>query len=239
MPDGGKLIIGARLDTARDNRPTGLEPGRYVCLSVTDAGTGMDEDTLSRAIEPFFSTKGVGKGTGLGLSMVHGLAAQLGGNLSIESEVGRGTKIDLWLPVSLERIEGSDDSDLQIVTAKSRGRVMLVDDEFLIRMSTADMLADLGFDVVEAGTAEEALKQFAEGEPLDVIITDHLMPGMSGAELVARVRAVEPDLPILIVSGYAELEGVAANIPRLTKPFRQSELEAKLREIINSPTHSR
>ena len=237
MPNGGKLKIGARLDSARDNRPPGLEPGHYVCLSVSDAGTGMDEDTLARAIEPFFSTKGVGKGTGLGLSMVHGLAAQLGGSLSIESEVGRGTKIDLWLPVSLERIERSDDRDLQIVTAKSRGRVMLVDDEFLIRMSTADMLADLGFDVIEAGTAEEALKWFAEGKPLDVIITDHLMPGMSGAELVTHVRAVKPDLPILIVSGYAELEGVAANIPRLTKPFRQSELEAKLREIISPPAH--
>ncbi|MBC7507011.1 MAG: PAS domain-containing protein [Sandarakinorhabdus sp.] len=231
MPEGGTLTIEATRDAVHGEHASGLRHGHYVRLSVTDTGTGMDEATRARAIEPFFSTKGIGKGTGLGLSMVHGLAAQLGGGLTIDSAPGRGTTVALWLPVSLTAFGAVDHTGLKPVIEESRGCVLLVDDEELIRMSTADMLTDMGFEVCEAGSAEEALALLDQDMKIDLIITDHLMPGMSGAQLAYEVRARNPALPILIVSGYADVDGIAPELPRLTKPFRQSELAAKLHEL--------
>lgn len=197
-----------------------LAPGPYIRLSVADTGTGMDEATIARAVEPFFSTKGIGKGTGLGLSMVHGLASQLGGALTIQSRVGMGTNIELWLPVSSESADQASSPNRVSTDFEDRGKALLVDDEELVRMSTAEMLVDLGYAVIEASSAEEAVKMLAEGQPIDVLITDHLMPGMTGTELARHVQQGRPELPVLLVSGYAELEGVDANLPRLTKPFR-------------------
>jgi len=231
MPDGGTLRIEARRDAVSGEHSSGLRNGDYVRLSVTDTGTGMDEATRARAIEPFFSTKGIGKGTGLGLSMVHGLAAQLGGGLTIDSEAGRGTTVALWLPVSLSAFEIEDGTGPAPVIAESRGCVLLVDDEELVRMSTADMLTDMGFEVCEASSAEDALALLNQDMKIDLVITDHLMPGMSGAQLAHEVRARIPALPILIVSGYADVEGIAPELPRLAKPFRQSELAAKLQDF--------
>jgi CheY-like chemotaxis protein len=190
----------------------------------------MDAETLARAVEPFFSTKGIGKGTGLGLSMVHGLAAQLGGVVSLASELGRGTTVDLWLPMSAEPLAEGDERPT-LPASKARGRALLVDDEELVRMSTADMLADLGFEVVEAGSAEEALRLLQNAPMPDLLVTDHLMPGMSGADLAREARLIKPDLPILIVSGYAEVEGIAPDLPRLTKPFRNAELAERLADL--------
>ncbi len=223
MPDGGTLTIGASRDSVRVADAAGLRLGHYVRLWVADTGTGMDAETLARAVEPFFSTKGVGKGTGLGLSMVHGLAAQLGGGLTVDSKVGRGTMIELWLPLSLGAPEVRNGVGSSPSTATSRGRVLLVDDEDLVRMSTSDMLTDMGFEVIEVSSAEQALT-LLDADGVDLVITDHLMPGMSGAELAREVRERSLDLPVLIVSGYAEIEGIAPHFPRLTKPFRQSEL---------------
>jgi hypothetical protein len=127
----------------------GWNPGAYVRLSVADTGTGMDEATLARAVEPFFSTKGIGKGTGLGLSMVHGLASQLGGALALSSKPGLGTNVELWLPQAPEPTE-TEDSPVVPAAGSGKGTVLLVDDEVLIRMSTADMLAEAGYEVVEA-----------------------------------------------------------------------------------------
>ena len=231
MPDGGTLRIEARRDAVSGEHSSGLRNGDYVRLSVTDTGTGMDEATRARAIEPFFSTKGIGKGTGLGLSMVHGLAAQLGGGLTIDSESGRGTTVALWLPVNLSAFEAEDGTGTAPVIAESRGCVLLVDDEELVRMSTADMLTDMGFEVCEASSAEDALALLSQDMKIDLVITDHLMPGMSGAQLAYEVRARNPALPILIVSGYADVEGIAPELPRLTKPFRLSELAAKLQDF--------
>lgn len=224
MPDGGGLVIAAQCDTVQDDDEKGLARGRYVRLSVSDNGLGMDPETARRAAEPFFSTKGVGKGTGLGLSMVHGLTAQLGGGLTIDSEPGRGTRIELWLPVSLTAVAVEERPVAPVTTSSDLGTVLLVDDEELVRMSTADMLADLGYDVVEAASAEEAMALIGQGLAPDLLVTDHLMPGMSGTQLARELRIAHRDLRMLIVSGFAEEEGIDPDIPRLTKPFRNAEL---------------
>jgi CheY-like chemotaxis protein len=229
MPDAGVLTISAARESVRGRHPANLPPGHYVRLSVQDTGAGMDQATLARAVEPFFSTKGVGKGTGLGLSMVHGLASQLGGGLTITSSPGKGTTVDLWLPISAMAVK-KDGQVLDITKAasKSQGTALLVDDEHLVRMSTADMLMDLGYKVVEAQSAEEALRMVGEGLAPDLVVTDHLMPGLSGLDLARDLRSRQPDLPVLIVSGYAEIDGIAPGFPRLTKPFRHAELAASL-----------
>jgi CheY-like chemotaxis protein len=196
----------------------------------------MDEDTLQRAIEPFFSTKGVGKGTGLGLSMVHGLAAQLGGGLTIESAPGHGTIVELWLPISAEPVDSEDKVPAASNRSFARGTALLVDDEELVRMSTADMLIDLGFEVVEAGSAEDALRLMRSGTVPDLLVTDHLMPGMNGADFAREARALRPELPVLVVSGYAEVDGIAPDLPRLTKPFRNAELAASVAALVPACT---
>jgi PAS domain S-box-containing protein len=223
MPDGGSLTISASREVVRA-RGSALKAGSYVRLAVSDTGSGMDEDTLARAVEPFFSTKGIGKGTGLGLSMVHGLAAQLGGELTIRSSLGQGTSVELWLPVSLEPVTEAASAPTSAFARASRGCALLVDDEDLVRMSTADMLADLGFEVIEAASAEEALTLLRSGAVVEVLVTDHLMPGMSGAQLAREAQALSPGMPVLIVSGYADADGLPPDLPRLVKPFRAGEL---------------
>jgi PAS domain S-box-containing protein len=235
MPDGGTLRITATTEFVTTGHRSGLAEGTYVRLSIADTGTGMDEATLARAIEPFFSTKGIGKGTGLGLSSVHGLASQLGGALTIQSRSGVGTNVELWLPVSTEEAEQASAARRHDEDGTNRGVALLVDDEELVRMSTADMLSDLGFAVVEAGSAEEAVRVLEDGREVDVVVTDHLMPGMTGTELARHVQQARPELPVLLVSGYAELEGVDADRPRLTKPFRKDELAAALLSLVDEP----
>ncbi len=232
MSGGGQLTLGVDERHVKDHDGPGLPRGRYVALSVTDNGSGMDEATLSRAVEPFFSTKGIGKGTGLGLSMVHGLAAQLGGGLTIESKPAVGTTVRLWLPVSSDAVASDNATAAPSGMRPGRGTVLLVDDEALVRMSTADMLVELGFEVIEAGSAEEALKLIRSDQKHDLIVTDHLMPGMTGVELALASKSINPDVPVLLVSGYAEVDGVAPELPRLTKPFRNSDLAQTLGEIM-------
>lgn len=233
MPDGGSLCIEAAPEEVKPNEVSGLDAGSYVRLLVSDTGIGMDKSTVERAVEPFFSTKGLGKGTGLGLSMVHGLVAQLGGAMSIDSRVGEGTGINLWLPVAAASSEGKPHA-FETAHLSGHGVVVLVDDEELVRASTASMLAELGYDVVEASSAEEALRCLADGLNPALVVTDHLMPQMTGTELAQLLREHRPCLPVLIISGYAEDEGIAPDIPRLTKPFRQAELSEKLAEMISS-----
>ena len=228
MPEGGILRISVDAETVGRQHRTQLAPGRYILLSVADTGSGMDEATLNRAVEPFFSTKGVGKGTGLGLSMVHGLASQLGGALTIRSTPGVGTNVEFWLPRSAEPLAIPELSADFAPVAKGSGTVLLVDDEDIVRLSTADMLIELGYKVVEAASAEEALKLVDRGLRPDLLVTDHLMPGMSGTELARTLQNLRPSAKVLIVSGYAEAEGIAPDLPRLTKPFRNADLAASL-----------
>lgn len=228
MPDGGTLRITAEASSSRKTRPSELAKGDYICLSVSDTGTGMDEKTLQRATEPFFSTKGQGKGTGLGLSMVHGLALQSGGTLTIKSRTGIGTNVEIWLPVSAESVH-EEERPSTVTTAALSGVALLVDDEELVRLSTAEMLRELGYEVIEAGSAEEAVTLLDQGLKPNILITDQLMPGMNGTELARLVISARPDVQILIVSGFSEVEDVAPDLPRLTKPFRREDLAHMLR----------
>jgi PAS domain S-box-containing protein len=223
MPEGGRLTISAQNADVGHRNTLGLRPGCYIHLSVADTGTGMDEDTLRRAVEPFYSTKGIGKGTGLGLSMVHGLAAQLGGALFIESRLGSGTDVQLWLPTTRETVLEADEVSENSPNAGA-GCALLVDDDEMVRATTADMLSELGYDVIEAESAEQALSLVAAGLKPILLVTDHLMPGKNGTDLARDILQQLPGIRILIVSGYAEFEGIALDLPRLVKPFRQSDL---------------
>lgn len=229
MPEGGTLTIAL----ATEERIGGLDlvPGTYLRLCVRDTGIGMDEATRLQATEPFFSTKGIGQGTGLGLSMVHGLAAaQLGGALAIESEIGVGTAIRIWLPLAEAGSVPIPPRAEPIATSGS-GTVLLVDDEMLVRSSTSEMLSELGFRVVEADSGEDALRKLDDDLHVDVLVTDHLMPGMTGTQLASAARRRRPGLSVLLISGYAEVEGIGPEITRLTKPFRQADLALCLAEL--------
>ncbi len=224
MEGAGIIRISATLETPAAGLPPHLKPGRYVRIAVADTGKGMDEATRARAIEPFFSTKGIGKGTGLGLSMAHGLASQLGGALTIESQPGVGTEVAIWLPESpLTPRSATARMPAQHAPAHA-GTVLVVDDEEYIRASTVDMLTELGLTTHEAASAEAALQAIDAGLLPEILITDHLMPGMTGVELAHAVRARHPAIRILVVSGFAEAEGIDPSLPRLTKPFVQSDL---------------
>ena len=227
MPDGGTIRVSISTEPVAHHHRSGLKPGRYVRLSVADTGMGMDRATLAKAVEPFFSTKGVGSGTGLGLSMVHGLAAQLGGALTIQSQPGLGTNVEIWLPTSDEAAEPSG-AKAEGTAPRAAGVVLLVDDEDLVRASTADMLSDLGYTVLEANSAKAALKLLDDGLRPDLLVTDHLMPGKTGPALARDAQRRLPNIRILIVSGFAELDAVEADLARLTKPFRQADLARKL-----------
>ncbi len=229
MPDGGTLRVEAAAETVAPGHAAELQPGDYVRLTVADTGRGMDAETLARAIEPFFSTKGVGKGTGLGLSMVEGLARQLGGALMLSSAPGAGVQVDLWLPVSeaAPRVVETRVSDSDHDPGRA-GVALLVDDDDVVRLSTAEMLADLGYLVIETASAEEALARLRAGLGPDLVVTDHIMPGLTGTDLAHLLAEEHPALPVLIVSGYAETDGLPVGLARLTKPFRRAELSASL-----------
>ena len=217
-----------------------VEPGRYIRLSVTDTGTGMDEATLNRAIEPFFTTKGQGEGTGLGLSMVHGLAAQSGGALKIRSKVGKGTTAELWLPVADGRAESQEEADDGLPQQPRRASILIVDDENLVRMATAAMLREMGHKVLEAGTGAAALDLLKSSEDIDLLITDYLMPGMRGSELVDVARDIRPGLPVLLLTGYANLaKGEASGRPRLAKPFREADLARTVATLLSEEERPR
>jgi len=233
---GGRLIIGARGETVAPGNALGLAQGAYVCVAVADTGSGMDEVTLKRATEPFFTTKGLGKGTGLGLSMVHGFTAQSGGATRIASRVGSGTTVELWLPVAEHPAEVAPASMAPAPAASARrGRVLLVDDDPLVMSSTSAMLEDLGHSVVQATSAIAALTSLRAGTMVDLVVTDHAMPGLSGAELARMVRQSWPTLPILLVTGYPELpRGEDQSLPWLTKPFQRDALATRIDALLGA-----
>ena len=230
MPGGGRIIVeGSEAHLQTEQRPD-LPTGDYIRLSVIDEGEGMDEDTLARAREPFFTTKGIGKGTGLGLSMVHGFAEQCGGSLIISSERGSGTTVSLWLPVTTEEADAIDDEhqgESPVATSDQPLVILAVDDDDLVLTNTAGMLEELGHTVFQAGSGADAMRMLAEGE-VDLVITDHAMPHMTGAQLADALDESHPGLPVIIITGYAELPPHATKRLRLDKPFRQAELARML-----------
>jgi signal transduction histidine kinase len=233
MITGGLLTIGLSEQIVEVYDQLGLQPGRYVVLSVRDTGEGMDTETLARAVEPFFSTKGVGKGTGLGLSMVFGLAQQSGGALRLESAPSSGTTARLWLPVASETTQPSGRTPNSVTQASGPARILFVDDDLLIAGSTVDLLEDLGHQVIEAHSAIEALQLLEGGLAADLLITDHAMPGMTGIELAREVRRQYPRLPILLATGFAELEGSeVVDVARLAKPYTQAQLATEIAHLL-------
>jgi signal transduction histidine kinase len=227
MPQGGRLVIGARSkDIADPGEVQGLAPGQYVCVAVADSGIGMDDRTLKRAAEPFFTTKGVGRGTGLGLSSAYGLAAQSGGIARISSRLGVGTTVELWLPVAEADLVDYVPEEKEFIPHSTRScLVLLVDDDTLVATATAGMLGQLGHRVLVAPSAALALDLLRLEPGIDLVITDHVMPGMTGLELAKTVREKWPELPIILATGFADLaNGQDPGLPRLDKPYRLENL---------------
>jgi len=229
MPTGGHLTIAAD-EQVLDNDTSGLTLGHYVRVSVTDTGVGMDLSVLARAGEPFFTTKGVGKGTGLGLAMVQGLAEQSGGRLELKSVRGKGTSAVMWLPVA-ETAAMNEREDLRPKLIARPLIILVVDDDPLVLLGTVGMLEDLGHTVVEAATGEAALAVLQSREPIDVLVTDQAMPGMTGTELIKAARAERPGLPVILATGYAEPAGIETGIPVLKKPYLPRALASAIVQV--------
>jgi CheY-like chemotaxis protein len=240
MPAGGRLAISlhnAELDDS--NAPPGAAPGDYALVSVADTGVGIAPERLERVFEPFYTTKEVGRGTGLGLSQVYGFVKQSGGHVRIESTVGVGTTVTIYLPkaagVAVGReMPGRPGEE----PAQGWETILLVeDDQGVLEVVTA-MMEELGYRVLTAQNGPEALSILERGEPIDLLFTDLVMPqGISGAELAQRARQMRPELKVLLGSGYSARMSpaaatAAAGLPILGKPYRQAELAAKLRAVL-------
>jgi signal transduction histidine kinase len=243
MPGGGRLTISAVPVT---KTPFGSErallPGEYLCIRIGDDGSGMDEKTLAKATEPFFTTKGPGKGTGLGLSMVHGLAAQSGGLLRISSCVNEGTTVELWFPVAKTSAACSQRTDRYGETPQTRPcKVLIVDDDALVITGIAAMIEDLGHTSIEAQSGMEALAKLTSGVEVDVVITDHAMPGMTGLQLIETIKERYPELPVILATGYAELPAAHAKlgVSKLTKPCSQRDIALAIHAAISPRLVSR
>ena len=235
MPGGGRIGIAASEQVVDDHAVSQLKSGQYVCLTVSDCGEGMDAETLQRATAPFFTTKTVGKGTGLGLSMVLGLAQQSGGRLILKSEKGVGTTAELWVPAAQNAGAEVPKAAMPSGDVSSGGRaltVLAVDDDPLVLMNTRLMLEDLGHHVLQASSGSEALAILGQAV-VDLVISDHVMPHMTGARLAAEIVQRWPGLPMILVSGYADLAAdERADILRLGKPFSQSQLSATIGKVL-------
>ena len=232
MSSGGVLTIKLTSQDVVGDQQLGLRAGQFAVLAVSDTGEGMDKETLAKAVEPFFSTKAVGKGTGLGLSMVFGLAKQSGGALRLESTPGAGTTARLWLPVAVETAVHSKQTPV-VAKNTERAKILFVDDDPLIAGSSVALLEDLGHEVTEVHSAREAIQLLEEGLLADLLITDHAMPGMTGMELADEVRRTHPHLPVLLATGYAEMEGShRVDVPRLAKPYTQEQLAIEIARLL-------
>jgi PAS domain S-box-containing protein len=230
MPNGGMIVISARKYTVKERQVPDLLTGEYVCLSVKDEGSGMDAETLERATTPFFTTKGVGKGTGLGLPMVQGLMAQSGGRLVMNSSPETGTTAELWLPLAHEAAAPAPSVEADPAEPLRTLSVLAVDDDSLVLLNTVLILEDLGHSVRSAHSAVEALQILQDGPVPDVLITDHAMPQMTGAELAAIVEERYPTVSVVLATGYAELPaGAGSHLLRLPKPFTEAQLSQALR----------
>jgi signal transduction histidine kinase len=213
-----------------------LKSGPHVCIAVADNGQGMDAETLKRATEPFFTTKGLGKGTGLGLSMVDGLASQSGGMMRISSRPGAGTRVELLFPQQPEDMpDAVAAAPIEARAPEQRWQILLVDDDALVSMSTAAMIEELGHGVIETSSVAEAIETLRAGTRVDCVITDQAMPGTTGIVLAKTIRECWPHVPVILATGYADLpESEVAGLPRLAKPYRLNALASILSQVLDS-----
>jgi PAS domain S-box-containing protein len=241
MPDGGTLTSetsNTDLDELSAGSRLSLGPGRYLCLAVSDTGTGMTREVQERAFDPFFTTKPHGQGTGLGLASVYGIARQLDGEVSIYSELGRGTTVRLHLPVPDAEVSPSRVTRAPAPAPHGR-RVLLVEDEELLRQALDRTLSEAGFMVTAAESAEKALGRLDDGELPHLLVSDVSLPGMAGPDLALLLRERDPDLPVLLMSGYAAHPlpaGLVGNAAMIDKPFPTRELLAQIAALLGDPT---
>ena len=233
MPGGGVIKITAAVETTLPRQLAGLASGSYVCVRVVDTGEGMDEQTLSHVVEPFFTTKGVGKGTGLGLAMVDGLVAQSGGKLVLHSALGSGTTVEMWMPVSKDEstachLGGQSVQDVGPLD------VRLVDDDPLGRANASALLEDLGHRVTTLSAGQEAIDLLARQARFDVVISDYAMPGMNGVELAEHIAQRYPGLNFILASGFADIPALPPGMTRLAKPYSQEDLSQLLHQLVRA-----
>jgi CheY-like chemotaxis protein len=237
MPEGGVVTVAAEdREIVEQAGRSGLKPGHYVVIGVGDTGCGIAPELIQQVLEPFFTTKPVGKGTGLGLSMVYGFAQQSGGEVRVDSELGKGTCVEIWLPrapeTATEMVLAIADEAMD--AAATAMKILLVDDHDGVRATTAALLEDLGHQVIHVTEGAHALDAFRQNPAaFDLLITDYAMPRMSGAELVRQIRGERADFPALIITGYAQADLNASentDVRFLTKPFTADQLKTALRE---------
>jgi CheY-like chemotaxis protein len=238
----GKLVVeteNVTFDEAYCATQVGFVPGEYILLAVSDNGCGMDKDTQSHLFEPFFTTKEVGKGTGLGLATVYGIVKQNNGFINVYSEPGEGTTFRVYLPRS-ERVPAADAEEVEVVTFRGgTERVLVVEDEVAILELALESLEELGYTVLAAGTPEEAIRRSEEqAGPIQLLITDVVMPQMNGRQLSERLRAARPDLKCLYMSGYtadviAHRGVLEEGVSFISKPFSLTTLAEKVREVLD------
>ncbi len=243
MPDGGTVVIetgNAHLDRAYAGRTDDIAPGQYVCISVTDSGTGMSQDVIERAFDPFFTTKPIGQGTGLGLSMVYGFARQSDGYAKIYSEPGRGTTVKLYLP----RYRGAELQEaaaetLPDLSARQDGKLILViEDEDVVRELVLHILHELGYRTLEAADGPSGLRILQSGVAVDLLITDIGLPGLNGRQVADAARLIHPQLKILFMTGYAENAAVTngmlePDMEMITKPFAMDTMVRRVADMID------
>jgi CheY-like chemotaxis protein len=241
MPDGGKLTIStanARLDGATADAPA-LTPGDYVCIAVTDTGTGMSAEVAARAFDPFFTTKPIGQGTGLGLSMIYGFARQSNGHVVIESKIGQGTSVKLYLPRHHGDAAAEHASPIKAAEHVATGEtVLVVEDEPIVRGVILEMLGEQGYRTLEAVDGTAGLSILRTKARVDLLVTDVGLPGMNGRQLADQARETRPDLKILFITGYAESVAMAGGflqpgMEMITKPFDLDNLSRRVRAMIS------
>jgi PAS domain S-box-containing protein len=242
-PDEGSIVLNAENATITQPQANELdvEPGRYLLVTVRDNGCGIDADTLAHVCEPFFTTKPPGEGSGLGLATVYGIARQTGGTVSISSQVGAGTQVDVYLPATDATIRTRQNGDTHPPTLANTGRILLVEDEPAVRDVVSRILDRAGFDVHVSENGEKALQRLRHDPHYDLLLTDVIMPGMWGDVLATHAKELHPDLPILFMSGYSERflrRGRAtAPGPVLTKPFREDALLTQVATLVSERRH--
>jgi len=244
MPEGGRLTVetaNAELDKDYADQHFPAPPGSYVLLAVSDTGTGMDPETKSRIFEPFFTTKEKGKGTGLGLATVYGVVKQSGGYIWVYSEPGQGTAFKIYLPRVREAPEPARPSPAPAAPLRGSETLLLVEDDEMVRHLVSRMLKSRGYTVLAASDGTDALRQVESHRgPIDMLITDVVMPGMSGREVTQRVTTLRPQVTVLYLSGYTDDAIVRhgmlePGIAFLQKPFSADVLARKIREVLDAP----